>query len=93
MLASAAELKALKDLASEAESSPNWTHGESLIRESYFEDYIRELVDDCYPMPEGFSNGEWPWRHMTMDWEAAANEAKQDYTEVDFDGVTYLIRS
>lgn len=32
-------------------------------------------------------------RHMTLDYEAAAQEAKQDYMELDFDGVAYLIRA
>ena len=88
-----AELTALKALASEAESSPDWIHGETLIRESYFTDYIEQLIDDCYEMPKAFTSGEWPWRHATMDYEAAANEAKSDYFECDFDGVTYLIRA
>lgn len=33
---------------------------------------------------------EWPLRHI--DWDAAAEELKQDYTSVEFDGVTYWIR-
>jgi len=87
------ELRTLKALASQAEGyAADWRHGESLIRESYFEDHIRELVDDCYTMPEGFYAGQWPWRHMTMDWKAAADEARQDYSEVEFGDVTYLIR-
>ena len=87
------ELRDLRALASEAEGyADDWKHGETLIRESYFEDHIRELVDDCYTMPEGFNSGEWPWRHMTMDWKAAADEARQDYSEVEFGDVTYLIR-
>jgi hypothetical protein len=28
-----------------------------------------------------------------IDWEQAAYELKQDYTEVNFDGVSYWIRS
>ncbi|MBB6185758.1 hypothetical protein [Rhodanobacter sp. MP7CTX1] len=88
----AAELATLTALADAAESASDWVHGESLIRESYFTDYIEELVKDCYETPKGMDSGAWPWRHMTMDWEAAADEAKADYDEVDFDGVTYLIR-
>ncbi len=89
----AQELLALRELASEAESSPDWIHGETLIRESYFTDYIEQLIDDCYEMPKEFKSGNWPWRHMTIDFEAAADEAKQDYMEVDFDGETYLLRA
>lgn len=88
-----AELTTLEKLASEAEASPDWAYGESLIREDYFTDYIEQLIDDCYEMPKELNSGNWPYRHITIDYEAAAEEAKQDYIEVDFDGVTYLIRA
>lgn len=90
----AAEHTALVKLAEQAESAPDWIHGETLIRDSYFADYIRELIDDCWPMPKEYKTraNEWPYRHMKMDYEAAAEEAKADYQDVDFDGVTYWIR-
>lgn len=84
----AQELKALKDLADEAEYSPDWKYGETLIHEDYFTKYAEELASDCCEMPR---NLKWPFRHI--DWDAAAEELKQDYTEVDFDGETYYIRS
>lgn len=87
------ELRVLLVVQSEAERSPDWQHGESLIRESYFTDYIEQLIDDCYEMPKELKSGDWPWRHVTVDYEAAAEEAKQDYTDIDFDGVTFLIRA
>ena len=87
------ELAAMTKCAEEAEGSPDWIHGEALIRESYFTDYIEELIKDCYQMPKEMDSGDWPWRHITIDYEAAADEAKVDYNEVDFDGVTYLIRA
>jgi hypothetical protein len=88
----AAELAALRALADEADDSPDWIYGETLIRRSYFVDYIAELINDCYEMPKEMNSGQWPYRHMTIDYEAAANEAEQDYMSVDFDGVEYLIR-
>lgn len=87
------ELEELRKLAKQAEVSPDWNHGETLIRETYFTDYIMNVVEDCYEMPEALNSGNWPWRHLEMDWEAAAEEAKSDYLEVDFSGVTYLIRA
>ena len=87
------ELEELKRLQSEAESSPDWQHGETLIRESYFASYIEELINDCYEMPKDMNSGAWPWRHMKIDYEAAADEAKADYFEVEYFGVTYLIRA
>ena len=86
------ELKALLALADEAECSPDWLYGETLIHEDYFTDYIEELINDCYELPKEFNSGDWPWCHMTIDYAAAADEAKQDYMEVNFDGATYYIR-
>lgn len=91
--AEAAELKVLLAFQSEAESSPDWIHGESVIHENYFTQYTEQLIDDCYEMPEGFNANDWPWRHMTMDFEAAAEEAKQDYITAEFDGETYYLRA
>lgn len=82
----------LVKLAKQGEDSSDWSYGETLIHEDYFTKYIEDLIDDCYEIPKEMHSGNWPWRHMTMDYEAAADEAKQDYFEVDFDGVTYYIR-
>ena len=64
----------------------------TLIRDSYFTDYIEELISDCYEMPEQVNSGQWPYRHITIDYEAAADEAKADYMEIEIDGTTYLYR-
>jgi hypothetical protein len=88
------ELKALKELSDQGQSeSSDWIHGETLIRRSYFVDYTEELINDCYEMPKQMHSGDWPFRHMTIDYEAAAKELEQDYSSIDFDGVEYLIRS
>jgi hypothetical protein len=64
----------------------------TLIRETYFTDYIQELIHDCYEMPKEMHSGSWPYRHMSIDYEAAADEAKGDYCELEIDGVTYFYR-
>lgn len=87
------ELDVLRKLAEEAESSPDWIHGEVLIHEDYFTTHIEELINDCYELPKEMNSGKWPYRHITFDYEAAAEDAKADYMEVDFDGNTYLIRA
>lgn len=87
------ELDALKALAEEASDSPDWNYGEALIREDAFTNYIEELINDCYEMPKEMNSGDWPYRHMSIDYDAAAEEAKADYMEVDFGGETYLIRA
>ena len=62
------------------------------IREDDFVRHIRDLIDECYEIPKEMESGRWPYCHITIDYEAAADEARHDYYEVDFDGVTYLCR-
>jgi hypothetical protein len=82
------ELKALKALAEQAEGyAADWKYGETLIRDSYFEDYARELAEDI-----GAINKDATWPNDCIDWERAARELQMDYTSVEFDGVTYWIR-
>ena len=82
------EYKALRELRDEAEGSPDWKYGETLIRESYFTEYAQQLAEDVCEMPD---DNRWPF--YCIDWEWAARELKHDYMSVDFDGITYLIRA
>jgi len=88
-----AELKVLKSVADECEGCGDWKYGETLIRDSYFTDYTEQLIDDCYELPKEFKSGKWPFSHMKIDFEAAAEELKSDYMSVEFDGVTYWMRA
>lgn len=88
----AQELDNLQKLVEDAGHAPDWRYGETLIAESYFTDYIQELIHSCYELPEDLDSGRWPWNHMKFDYEAAAAEAKQDYTEVTYAGRTFYIR-
>lgn len=83
------EIKVLKEVCEDGESFYDWEHGETLIHDSYFTQYAEELAHDL-----GLVSGEmmdWPLRHI--DWEAAAEELRQDYSTIDFDGQTYWLRS
>ena len=82
------ELTALKALADDAEGySDDWKYGATLIRDSYFKDYAQELADDI-----GAISREAKWPNNHIDWDADAEELKQDYTSVTFDGVDYWVR-
>lgn len=89
----AKELAALKALADECEGYADWKYGEQLIRSDCFVEHITQLIDDCYEMPKHMDSGKWPFCHMTMDYEAAAKEAEQDYAIVGFMGHDYYIRA
>lgn len=84
----AEELKALQALAEEAEGCGDWAHGETLIRDSYFQEYAEQLADDMGVIDR---NATWPCN--CINWERAADELQQDYTSVEYDGVTYWLRS
>ncbi len=81
------EYESLKALAAQGEGyAPDWQYGETLIRDSYFTDYARELLVDIGTIPEDLP--EW----VVIDWEETADTVQQDYTSVEFDGVTYWVR-
>lgn len=82
----AEELKALLALQEECDWG-DWKYGATLIRESYFEDYCREMVADIGGIPRDMPN------YLVIDWEATANNLSQDYTLVDYGGQDYYIRS
>jgi hypothetical protein len=69
----------------------NW-YPQFLLAEHHFTDYIEGLIKDCYEMPKEMDSGRWPYRHMTIDYEEAAHEAKMDYSEITILSTTYLYR-
>ncbi|OPX33375.1 MAG: hypothetical protein B1H40_00165 [Candidatus Latescibacteria bacterium 4484_181] len=82
------ELDILTSLAEQADRSPDWEYGETLIRDSYFKQYAQELAEDIGAVQD-ISN----WPLYCIDWEWAAQDLKADYFCVDFDGVDYWFRN
>ena len=82
------ELEPLVKLQEQADGyAADWQHGEALIRDSYFQEYAKQLAEDTCEIG---SNASWPL--SCIDWEQAAEELQQDYTPVEFDGETYWIK-
>lgn len=80
-----AEYVALVAFAEDGENYiADWTYGEALIRDSYFEEYAEQLAEDI-----GAIDGNASWPLTFIDWSAAADALQEDYTALDFDGVTY----
>lgn len=48
---------------------------------------MQELLEDIGDIPRDMPH------YLVIDWEATARNIAVDYTQVDFDGVTYYIRS
>jgi antirestriction protein len=82
------ELDSLIAFAAKADTVSDWLYGEQFVRDSYFTEHAKELADSIGAVPE---NAAWP--HSYIDWEAAANALQKDYTDFDFDGVTYWARA
>ena len=61
--------------------------GETLIREDYFTQYVQEMLEDCGDIPSDLPH------YIVIDWEATADNLKQDYAEIDIFGDTYYIRA
>jgi hypothetical protein len=83
------EFMALKSFVDSAKDYGDWDHGETFIADSYFEEYAEDLAEDI--CGKAFREAEWPFNHI--DWEAAADQLKQDYTSYEVNGSTYWARS
>jgi len=82
------ELWLLQVLAVEGkQDAEEWEDGATLIRESYFQEYVMELAEDIEAIPN-FNT----WPATCIDWEQAARELQVDYTEIEWNGVTYWVR-
>ena len=81
------ELDGLNTL--ESEIGREWMHGETLIPEDDFEEYAEDTAADMYGSQ--ITDAAWPFSHI--DWEAAADDLKQDYSEAEYQGTTYLFRA
>ena len=64
----------------------NFEDGVYLIVEDDFEDFVEQDLEDCGYIPKDFPT----W--IEIDWEATANNVKVDYTEVTYQGSSYLGR-
>ena len=78
------ELNELENMESEI---PEWRHGETLIPENYWIEYCEELCKDI-----GYISDDFPW-WIEIDWSATAENIKADYSEIEYQGTTYLYRS
>ena len=57
-----------------------------LIRDSHFESYARELLEDCGELPANFPH------YIEIDWERTARNIRVDYSRIEIDGVNYWYR-
>lgn len=84
------EWAVLKALCAQGEGCADWSYGETMVHESHFADFAEDLAKETSDVPSSQWN-QWPFN--CIDWDHAADQLKQDYTSIDFDGQTYYVRS
>lgn len=83
----AEEMAALAELANAgARSSDDWSHGATLVRDSYFQEYAKDYVNETTSVDKD------NWLYNHIDWDSVAADIQQDYTYMNFQGVTYWVR-
>lgn len=81
------EFLAVRRLCEEGENyAPDWQYGETVIAESYFTEYAQDMLKDTGELPQEIPG------YVAIDWEQTAANIKVDYTEIEYDGDTYLVR-
>ena len=73
------EKKQIKEMVRKGRDyNSDFDSGETLIRDSYFQEYAKELAEDIGCLPEGHN-----WPAYCIDWEFAAKELQYDYSHID----------
>lgn len=82
------ELEILRAFQAEASRGvEDWQYGATFISDDHFEDYAEELAYDIGAIDR---NASWPLNRI--DWEAAADDLKIDYSSFTLKGVIYWSR-
>lgn len=80
----AEELAELEELESEISE---WRHGETLILDCDFVEYVEDMLKDCGDLPKDI-----PW-YIAIDWQKTADNIAMDYSIVTYQGQDYYVRS
>jgi hypothetical protein len=78
-------LENLKQQYVDSFGEDSWEFGATFIRESYFKEHAQEFAVDSGAIKDNMN-----WPYNCIDWERAADELSQDYTDFYFDNINYL---
>jgi antirestriction protein len=78
-------LSDLKGAGGDEEWRDDW-YPLTLISESHFVDYVREMLEDCGDIPKDLPH------YIHIDWKSTARDVGMDYSSVEIDGSTYFYR-
>lgn len=73
----------------ESEVGNEFDYGCTLIPESDFTKYCEDLVQDVGDLPKGIPS----YIRNNIDWDGVAEDLKVDYSELQYEGETYLYRA
>lgn len=80
-------LRILKAIANEAEhTAPGWPRGKILIRDSYFQTYLKALCEETGDIPSDLPP------YIIIDWERTTKCIRENDVAIDYNGVQYWIR-
>ena len=82
------EIQEINDLEDEV-GNEDFEFGVTLIDEDDFEEYCEEELESCGYFPYDLPS----WIKNHIDWNGIAEDMKQDYSEVEYLGTTYLYRN
>lgn len=68
-------LKELEDFCEPFAGYSDWEYGETLIAQSYWVEYVKQLLEDCGDLPSNIPS------YIEIDWETTADNIKVDYME------------
>ena len=81
------ELKEIEEIDTiENELGSEFDYGVTLVDVDDWEEFVEQDLKDLGYIPKDFPS----W--IEIDWEATANNVRQDYTEVEYQGNSYLGR-
>ena len=80
------EMEQIKEIDEIENNVDEFEFGCTLIHEDYFEEYTEEMLIDCGDLPKDLPT----W--IEIDWSSTADNVKQDYSEVEYQGETYYFR-
>lgn len=73
----------------EEEIGEEFQYGVHLIEEKDFTEYCQQFEEDC-----GYIGRDLPtWITNNIDWDGVADDLRVDYSEIDYQGVSYLYRA
>jgi len=85
LIALMALMQELKGMGGDEQWQGDW-YPLALIRDSYFAEYARQLLEDCGDLPRDLPH------YIEINWEATARNIQVDYSSLEINGGTYWTR-